>query len=53
MAMGIDAGVGMTSHGEECASKEARDVGIKNFRDFNMTLLCKWLWRFGAEDSGL
>lgn len=25
----------------------------KNIRDFYMTLLCKWLWKLGVEDSGL
>lgn len=34
-----------------CNSKEKGGLNLRQIRDSNKTLLMKWLWRFGVEDS--
>ncbi|MQM06359.1 hypothetical protein Taro_039179, partial [Colocasia esculenta] len=41
------------SWGRVRRSKEAGVVGIRNIRDFNLALFCKWIWWLGTEDDGL
>lgn len=52
MVAEIGAWAGITSPGVKYKSKKV-GVGIKNIKDFNMALLCKWLWRLGVENSGM
>lgn len=44
---------GMISWGRVCKGKGMGGVGIKNFRDFNLAPLCKWMWKLGTGESGL
>lgn len=33
--------------------KDRGSLGLSNMEDTNFSLLCKWLWRFYAEDNPL
>lgn len=36
-----------------CLSKSCEGLGVRDIKNFNLALLCKWLWRWVSEERSL
>ncbi|XP_077223456.1 uncharacterized protein LOC143857069 [Tasmannia lanceolata] len=46
-------GIPLVKWEKVCISIKNGGLGIRRIKGFNQALLCKWLWRFGEEESSL